>query len=319
MKPTAQSLNQAQQRLAGLVHHTPLLTSQGLSQMAGAELRFKAENLQRTGSFKIRGALNKVSALAAEGVPGVVTASSGNHAQAVAWAARHFGIPCRVVVPTTTPRAKSDAARSYGAAIEFCGTVSRERLARAQTIAAESGYGFVPPYDDVLVMSGQGTIGRELLADWPECDSVLVPIGGGGLIAGVASAIKLQSPATRVIGVEPAGAAKATAARQSGHLQELPAATSIADGLLALSLGALTFPVIEEHVDEIVTVDDHQIAEAWWLLASRLKLITEPSGACAAAYALTAPFPLAGRRVAIVLSGGNLDAAVAHTLTVPNA
>lgn len=307
-RPTRHTLSLAAERLAGQIHRTPLLASRTLTMLSGTNLRFKAENLQVTGSFKIRGAFNKVSEVVQKtpDTPGVVTASSGNHGQAVAWAARHFGLPARIVVPRSIPAVKAAAIEGYGATLEYCGTTSRERLARAEALAHD-GWTYVPPYDDVAIMSGQGTIGLEILADWPHVDTVLVPVGGGGLISGIASAMKFHRPEVRVIGVEPQGAAKATAARQAGQAIELLKTSSIADGLLALSLGTLTAPIVLELVDDVVTVSEENIIEAMWLIMSRLKVTVEPSGAAAAAYALSPPYPFVGRNVAVVLSGGNLD------------
>ncbi len=306
--PTRQSIVDAQQRLQGVIHETPLAKSQSLSNLVRGELRFKPENLQVTGSFKIRGAFNKVAEVAAAGARGVVTASSGNHGQAVAWAARHFGLPARIVVPTIAPVVKIQAAEAFGAEVEMCGTRSSERLDRAHQLAEQLGYVFVPPYDDPAIMSGQGTIGLEILEEWPEVDTVLVPIGGGGLISGIATAIKETRPDVRVIGVEPKGAAKAFESRKQGHRVELPGTDSIADGLITLSLGHLTHPVVERYVDDIVTVSDAEIREAFWLLFSRLKYVVEPSGAATAAWAFAAGRDLlAGHRTAAVLSGGNCD------------
>jgi threonine dehydratase len=272
-------------------------------------VRFKAENLQKTGSFKVRGATNRVALAAEAGARGVVTASSGNHAQAVAYAARRHGLAAHVVVPEDANPAKLEAVRAFGATVEFCGTTSRERLARAQALAAEQGLVFVPPYDDPDVMAGQGTIGLEILEAWPEVEVVVVPVGGGGLIAGIASAVKALRPSVRVVGVEPAGAASSYLSRQAGRRIELPAGLSIADGLRSVAPGELTFPIIQEAVDDLVTVTDEQIRAALWTLLSRLKVLVEPSGACAAAWVLDPSRPLAGRRAAVVLSGGNVDAA----------
>jgi threonine dehydratase len=299
----------AQARLAGQVHRTPLLASQSLDEVAGATVRFKAENLQKTGSFKARGATNRVALAAEAGVRGVVTASSGNHGQAVAYAARRFGLSCHVVVPVDANPAKLDAVRAFGATVEFCGTTSRERLERAAALAAEQDLLFVPPYDDPDVMAGQGTVGVEILEQWPEVEVVVVPVGGGGLIAGIASAVKAVRPDVQVVGVEPAGAASSYLSRQAGRRMELPVGLSIADGLRSVSPGELTFPIIQEAVDELVTVTDEQIRSALWTLLARLKVLVEPSGACAAAWVLDGRRPLAGRRAAVVLSGGNVDAA----------
>ncbi len=309
----------AQPRIADVLVQTPLVESRSLSEMAGGRLWLKAENLQRTGSFKARGALNRVRLAAATGaLAGVVTGSSGNHGQAVAYAAARVGVPAHIVVPTDATRAKVDAARAFGAEVEFCGTTSRERLARAAAVAEERGYLMVPPYDDPEVMAGQGTVGLEILEQAPEVDTVLVPIGGGGLIAGIASAVKALRPDVRVIGVEPEGSCAAFLSRQAGRRVEIPAGLTVADGLRTVIPGALTYPVIEEAVDELVTVSDAAIEETLRLIMSRAKMVVEPSGACAAAFALLPSSPLAGHTVAAVLSGGNVDlASLARILDTP--
>lgn len=306
MRPTLATIRAARERLAGVIHPSPLMASRSLNDLANSTLQFKTENLQVTGSFKIRGAYNRIADVAKTAAPGVVTASSGNHGQAVAWAARAFGLPAHIVVPTTAPVLKVAAAEAFGATVEYCGTTSRDRLDRARDLAEQAGYIFVPPYDDPAVMAGQGTIGLEILDQWADVDTVVVPIGGGGLISGIATAIKESRPGVRVVGVEPVGAAKASAALRAGRRVELDHTESIADGLTALSLGTLTYPVIREYVDDVVTVTDDQIADAFWLLFTRMKLVVEPSGCTAAAYALSGALPR-GTRAAVVLSGGNLD------------
>jgi threonine dehydratase len=293
------------------------MASQSLSSIAGADIRFKPENLQITGSFKIRGAFNKVATVvhAQPDVRAVVTASSGNHGQAVAWAARHFGVKAHIVVPTTAPAIKVAAARAFGASVEFCGTRSQERLERALEIAHANNSVFIPPYDDPAIMSGQGTIGLEILDEWPDVELVVVPIGGGGLISGIATAIKETQPQVRIIGVEPAGAAKAWQSRRRGERVVLPKTDSIADGLITLSLGHLTYPIIEQYVDDLVTVSDEEIKEAFWLLLTRAKLVVEPSGAVTAAALLSHRVALKPQqRVVAVLSGGNVDPSVVSGL-----
>jgi threonine dehydratase len=313
------AIRAAQERIADVLHRTPVISSASVNAELGAALWFKAENLQKTGSFKARGALNRIRhAHETSEPPGVVTASSGNHGQAVAFAARQVGWPARVVMPVDASPAKVEAARAYGAAVEFCGTTSRERLARAASLAEEDGWLLVPPYDDVDVLAGQGTIGLEILDQVDGVDTVLVPIGGGGLISGIASAVKAVNPKVRVVGVEPAGACATYLSRQAGRRIELPAGLTVADGLRTVIPGAITFPIIQALVDDIVTVSDDEILAAMRVLASRLKLVVEPSGACAAAYALRVPSPMAGRRAVVVLSGGNVDlAALARFLAPP--
>jgi threonine dehydratase len=284
-----------------------LVTAHTFSLGSPGELRFKAENLQVTGSFKIRGAFNKVAQLATHSRVGVVTASSGNHGQAVAWAARYHRIPAHVVVPTTAPKSKVAAAEAYGATVEYCGTTSQERLDRAHELAQEHGYQFVPPYDDVSVMSGQGTIGLEIIEDWPEVDMVLVPIGGGGLISGIASAIKAIKPNISVVGIEAMGAAKAWQSRQQGYRVVLTHTDTIADGIKTLGLGVMTYPIVEKYVDRLLTVSDEAIAEAVKWLLTRPKMVVEPSGATTMAAILSYPDIFRDRKVVAVLSGGNLD------------
>ncbi len=300
-------IEEAWDRLRGMVHETPLLANGTLAASAQCTLRLKAENLQITGSFKIRGAFNKVALVAQAGGSGVVTGSSGNHGQAVAWAARHFHLPARIVVPTTAQAAKVAAALGYGAEVEKCGTTSQERIDRAQQIAQETGMTFVAPYDDDDVMAGQGTIGMEILQQWPEVQAVLVPIGGGGLISGIATAMKSQRPDIRIIGVEPLGAPKASHSRSEHQRVVLPSTETIADGLKSLALGTMTYPIIERLVNDLVTVDDHEIAQAMALLLSRQKMLAEPSGAATLAYALRAPDQLRGLNTVALISGGNID------------
>ncbi|NMP21761.1 threonine ammonia-lyase [Sulfobacillus harzensis] len=316
--PTLTSIREAKERLHGVIHATPLAHSTSLSEEAGMDLRFKPENLQITGSFKIRGAFNKIKSLVDAGAKGVVTASSGNHGQAVAWAARYFGLPARIIVPTTAPAIKVASARAFGAEVEFFGTRSRERLERAEQVAQELGYVFVPPYDDAWVMSGQGTLGLEILQEWPDVEAVVVPIGGGGLISGIATAIKETRPDVRVIGVEPEGAAKAFQSRQQGRRVELPGTESLADGLITLALGHLTHPIVERYVDDLYTVSEEAIQQTLWRLMTRLKLVVEPSGAVTSAFLLSEQgrARLGGRRVVAVISGGNVDPEVLRTIPV---
>lgn len=300
----------ARERIADTLPITPLLSSRTLNHETATQLWFKAENFQKTGSFKARGAFNRIRLAKSDpAVSGVVTASSGNHGQAVAFAARVHGLTAHIVVPQDASSAKIAAAEAYGATIEYCGTTSRERLERAEQLARQNGLVFVPPYDDVEVMAGQGTVGAEILEQLDDLDAVLVPIGGGGLISGVASAIKARRPSVQVIGVEPVGAASSYLSRQVHQRVELPAGLSIADGLRSVAPGVLTFPIIMSAVDHLVTVTDEQIRQAMWRLITRLKVLVEPSGACAAAYALAVDRPLAGQRVVAILSGGNVDPA----------
>lgn len=305
--PTILDIYTAQRRTSGIIKHTPLLSSTLIDRkLPDASLRFKAENLQRTGSFKIRGAFNKVTEILAQNPVGIVTASSGNHGQAVAWAGKHYQMPVHIVVPETAPASKVLASQGYGATVEYCGTTSLERIERAQSLAHQNNWVYIPPFDDPQIIAGQGTIGLEILADWPEVHSVLVPIGGGGLISGIAIAIKSLRPDITLIGVEPIGAAKAWESRRQGHRITLNQSHSIADGLKTSQIGELNDLCISTYVDEIHTVTEAEIIEAFWLMTSRLKAVIEPSGAAAAAFAFSHPDRFTGQNVVAIISGGNV-------------
>jgi len=296
-------------RLGSRVHRTPVLASRLLNRLAGSELLLKAEHLQRGGSFKIRGALNFLMTLAgAERERGVITASSGNHGQAVALAAHELGIAATVVVPEDIAGVKAAAIRDYGAAVEIAGRSSAERLARAQAIAAESGAIFVPPYDHPRIVEGQATTAAELLEDAPGVEAVAVPVGGGGLIAGIALAVKLIAPSVRVVGVETAAADDANRSFRAGKRVRIDHPNTIADGIRNLELGALNWEVIRTHVDDMVTVSDAEVMEAMRLLLTRAKVVAEPTGAVAPAAVLAGR--VRGARVAAIVSGGNLDPAL---------
>ncbi len=314
---TQEHIQAARERLAGVAHRTPILTSRLLDERYGLALGLKAENLQRAGAFKFRGAYNLVSQLAERGVRrGVVTASSGNHGGAVALAARMTGLAAHVVVPSDVSAAKIAAAEAYGATVERVGPKSAERLLRAEQLAREEGWDYVPPYDHPQVLAGQATVGLEILEQVPDVEVILVPVGGGGLISGIATAVKAARPSVRVIGVEPEGSAAAFLSRQAGRRIAIPAGVTIADGLRTVVPGQLTYPIIERLVDDLVTVSDAAIIQALTLLLTHVKTVVEPSGAAAAAYAWQQPSPLAGARAVAVLSGGNIaPAALAHLLS----
>ncbi len=304
---TIDSLHAAAALLRGVAVRTPLLASEALTQDVGVPVWLKPEMLQRGGAFKFRGAYNFVSSLgAADRARGVIAPSSGNHAQAVALAAKLYGVPCTVVMPTTVTDAKRLGALRYGATVELAGTTTQDRFERAVEIAAATGGTLVPPYDDPLIIAGQGTAGLELVEDLPSVETVLVPVGGGGLSAGVAAAVKLLAPATRVIGVEPAGAAKLTAAWSAGTPTRIQGTGSIADGLLAVQIGSLNFAHHRAFLDEVVTVSDGSIRCAMRGLLDRAKLVAEPSGAVTVAALMDRPSLAQGPTVA-VLSGGNIE------------
>jgi threonine dehydratase len=295
---------------------TPLLPFHELSEELGCELRLKCECLQRGGSFKIRGAYNHLSQLSdEEGGRGVVTYSSGNHAQALAIAARIRGIRAVVVMPTTTPAVKIEGARTQGAEIHIEGTTSEERKNRAEALAGDEGLTVVPPFDHHDIIAGQGTVGTEIFEQWPDVDLVLAPIGGGGLVSGVAVALKARRPSIQVMGVEAAGAPTMRAALDAGELVTLESVDTIADGLKPVRAGDLTLRHAQELLDDVVLVEDEAIRAATSLLLTRRKLVVEYSGAATLGALLSGRVPLTGRRVAVVLSGGNLDPSLLQSLS----
>ena len=305
---TIEDLELARGRLEGIVKPTPLIHSATLSQMLAAEVYLKPENLQKTGSFKIRGAYNRVAALApAEAARGAVAASAGNHGQALAWAASRAGVCATIVMPTTAAIAKIDATRSYGQRVELAGIDYLEARRAAREICARTGALFVDAYDDPFVIAGQGTVGLEI-ADEFAPDFVLVPVGGGGLLAGIALALAARAPRAKLIGVEAAGSAQLSLSLGQGAPSTVPTAVdTIADGLATGRLGRLPFEIVRSRLDRVVTVDDFEIGEAVLLMLERMKLLTEGAGAAALAGALKLGGAIAGRRVVIVVSGGNID------------
>jgi threonine dehydratase len=304
-------IGSAARRLAGIAIHTPLIDADWVSERVDAQVRLKCESLQRGGAFKIRGAHNFVSQLSDEQVAhGLVTYSSGNHAQAVALAGRIRGVRVVAVMPTTTPKIKRDGVERYGGEVVYEGTTSVERRARAEAIAKSEGLAIVPPFDHRHIIAGQGTVGFEIAKDWPDVDTVLAPIGGGGLASGIAAAVKRMLPAARVIGVEPEGAASMRRALDNGSPIPLSEARTIADGLAPVIAGQLTFEHARELMDDVVTVSDSAIRQATMLLIEHQKLIVEYSGAAATAALLSGAVGVEGERVAVVVSGGNLDPSI---------
>lgn len=301
-------IESAARRLAGVAIPTPLLPADFISEAVGARVRLKCENLQRTGSFKIRGAHNFVSQLSDDQVAsGIITYSSGNHAQAVALAGKLRGVRVVVVMPTNAPKVKRDGAGRLGAEVVFEGTTSLERKARAEEIAEREGLIVVPPFDHRHIIAGQGTVGLEIARDWPDVDLVLAPIGGGGLASGVAAAVKRMVPSAKVIGVEPIGAASMRKALDNGFPALLEEVDTIADGLAPVIAGELTFEHARDLMDDVVTVDDAAIREATRMLIFSQKLVVEYSGAATTAALLSGRVKAEGQRVAVVISGGNLD------------
>ena len=294
--------------LRGVAVRTPVLGSEALAAQCGCPVWLKPEQLQRGGAFKFRGAYSYLARLSeAERSRGVVTGSSGNHGQAVALAARLFGVSATIVMPTTTPRAKRDGAARLGARCLYVGTTTAERLAKAEELRAAEGLTFVPPFDDPTIIAGQGTVGLEIAEDLPRVGTVIVQVGGGGLSSGVALAIKSLVPTARVIGVEPAGSPKLTRAREAGMPVTIPAnPAGLADGLLAVRIGTLTFAHLAATLDEVVTVPDAALPGAMRFLLDRHKLVTEPSGAITVAALMTGAAQARGDTVC-VLSGGNIE------------
>jgi threonine dehydratase len=304
---TLDDIRAAARLLAPVVVRTPLLPDDVLGSQLGIELWHKAEVLQRGGSFKFRGAYSFVSSIVpAVRKRGVVAPSSGNHGQGVAMAARIYGIPAVIVMPTNVTSAKRAGAERLGARIVLAGTTTQERADRAREICEAEGMTLVHPYDDPRIIAGQGTVGLEIFSDVPEVDTVLVPVGGGGLSAGVSTAIKLLAPNARVIGVEPVGAPKLTEARAHGRPFKLDATRGLADGLQALEIGALPFMHHQRYIDDVVLVDDAPLPAAMRHLLDRMKVVVEPSGAITVAALMTGAVKARGKTVA-VLSGGNIE------------
>jgi threonine dehydratase len=301
----------ARERIAGRVHVTPTVSSTRLGERVGVQLLLKCENLQKTGSFKSRGALNKLIQLdAAARARGVITFSAGNHAQALAWAARAAGVRAVVVMPAAASPAKVEASRGYGAEVVLHGVNGMEALAKARELEAEQDLTMVHPFDDDAVAAGAGTAGLELLEQAGELDAVVVPIGGGGLIAGLLVAIKESNPKIRVYGVEPTGAPAMRRSLDAGHAVHLATVSTIADGLAAPMAGELPFAIVQRYVDDVVLIDDAAIAAATRELLLNTKLLAETGGATATAAVLTRAIPFKqGERVAAIVSGGNVDVA----------
>ncbi len=300
----------AQNLLHGIAVRTPLFEWMGPSD--ARKLYLKLENLQPIGAFKLRGAYNKIASLTDdERRRGVISYSSGNHAQGVAYAARAMGVKAIIVMPGNAPKNKLEATAALGAKIITVGPSSEERRLRAEQLAAEHGYAIVPPYNDEKIIAGQGTVGLEILEDLPNVETVLVPVGGGGLISGIAAAIKLSNPKVRVIGVEPELAADARASLRAGRIISFPAeqvSQTLADGLRTQSVGAINFEHIRAYVDDIVSVTEDEIREATRALSTNAKTLAEPSGAVAVAAFLfhAGELPKTDINIAVI-SGGNID------------
>jgi threonine dehydratase len=305
---TFEDIQRAAERIKGLAQRTPVMKSQAFNDESGVDAVFKCENLQKGGAFKIRGATNFLNLIPKSELPrGVVAYSSGNHAQAVAIAAKSVGAPATLVMPEDAPRSKMEATRSHGPRVITYDRFKQDRGAIGAKISAESGATLVPPYDHPWIMAGAGTVALELLEQAPDLDALVVCIGGGGLIAGCAIAAKHLKPSIRIFGVEPANASDTYQSYAAGKRIEISAPDTIADGLRSPSPGELTFPIIQRHVEKIVLVSEDEIRATSKFLLTRLKILVEPSGAVSAAAAMFGKLPAGLGRVGIVLSGGNVD------------
>ena len=306
--------------LRGVAVVTPLVAAVGLSVPDGNELRLKTENLQRTWSFKLRGAYNAVASLSTdERRRGVITYSSGNHGQAVACAASLLGIRAVIVMPEDAIGIKVAMTRSYGAEVVFAGHTSLDRQERAMELIEAHGYVVIPPFDDRRIIAGQGTAGLEIVEQWPDVQAVLVPVGGGGLLSGVATAVKALRPDVRVIGVEPEGAADARDSWTSGAITTWASIDTVADGLRTSRVGHLNFETMRELVDDIVTVTDEEILTTVRTLVNGAKLVAEPSGAVAPAAVLVGKTGMRETRTVALISGGNIDPARLRSCLEPDA
>lgn len=298
----------AHERIRGVAHRTPVLTSTTANALTGAQLFFKCENFQRMGAFKFRGAYNAIAQFTPQQkAGGVITFSSGNHAQAIALSARLLGVKAVIVMPNDAPTVKVDATRGYGGEVVFYDRYTEDREALGRRLAAERGLTLIPPYDHPHVMAGQGTAAKELIEEAGELDVLLVCLGGGGLLSGCATAARALNPACKVIGVEPEAGNDGQRSLRSGSIVHIDTPKTIADGAQTQHLGEYTFAVIRELVDDIVTVSDAELIDTMKFFASRMKAVVEPTGCLAAAAVLQRVAPVAGKRVGILISGGNID------------
>ena len=293
--------------ISNYIHKTPLDKSTTFSRMFGGEVYLKYENLQKSGSFKARGALYKINRLYQQGVREVVAASSGNHAQGVAYAASIYGVKATIFMPETAPIAKVEATKGYGAEVILRGRVFDEAYEGAISYSEERGAAFIHPFNDLDIIAGQGTISLELMEQISSFDVVLVPVGGGGLISGIASVLKESGRNVKVIGIEPEAAPKFKESLRLGRIAEVPVAPSLADGLLAKKPGDITFDLVRRYVDDIVTVSEDSIARAMYLLMQRNKIVAEGSGAVGLAALLEGKVNIEGKRCVVIISGGNVD------------
>jgi threo-3-hydroxy-L-aspartate ammonia-lyase len=305
---TFEDVAAAHERLRGVAHRTPVLTSHTANETTGAQVFFKCENFQRMGAFKFRGAYNAIAQFTPEQkAGGVITFSSGNHAQAIALSARLLGVKAVIVMPYDAPAVKVEATRGYGGEVVFYDRYTEDREALGARLAAERGLTLIPPYDHAHVMAGQGTAAKELFEETGPLDLFLAPLGGGGLLSGCATAAHALAPSCTVIGVEPEAGNDGQRSLQTGSIVHIDTPKTLADGAQTQHLGNLTFEVIRERVSEIITVSDAELVETMKFFASRMKLVVEPTGCLAAAAVLHGKVDVRGKRVGVLISGGNVD------------
>jgi len=308
---TFADIEAAAEVLRPVAHRTPLLSSRTFNDLTGNEVYFKAENLQRIGAFKFRGAYNKIHSLgAAAGAAGVIAHSSGNHAQGVALAAKLHGLKAVIVMPHNSVPMKVAATRGYGAEVVFCADSTDDRERVTAELISKHGYTLIHPYEDPLLIAGQGTAGAEIHHDLKSLDYLFVPVGGGGLISGCAVAVKNLYPSVRVIGVETEGADDACRSFRAGKIVKIPKAVTIADGMRTLSVGRLNFEIMRKYVDDVITIPDAAIFPMMKFFAGRMKIVAEPTGAVAPAAVMTGAAGVTGKRVAAIISGGNVEPAM---------
>ena len=308
--PTFADVARAAERIAGVAHRTPVLTSRTADERAGASLFFKAENLQRAGAFKFRGAYNAIAALAEDArARGVIAYSSGNHAQAIALASRILNVPATIVMPEDAPAMKVAATQGYGAEVVRYDRYTQDRVALGRTLAEARGLTLIPPYDHPDVIAGQGTLALELIAETGPLDMLVVCLGGGGMLSGCALVAAERAPGCTVVGVEPEAGNDGQQSFRAGRIVTIPVPRTIADGAQTTFLGSLTFPIIRERVADIVTVTDDALVATMRFFAERMKLVVEPTGCLAAAAVMHGRLDVRGKRVGVVISGGNIDLA----------
>lgn len=306
--PAYEDVAAAAQRIEGHAHRTPVLRSATADKLLGAQVFFKCENLQRMGAFKFRGAFNALSRFTPLQRPrGVIAFSSGNHAQAIALSARLLGMPAVILMPQDAPQAKVDATRGYGAEVTTFDRFTQDREQLTRAIAAERGMTLIPPYDHADIIAGQGTAAKELLDEVGELDFLFAPLGGGGLLSGTALAARALSPRCKVYGVEPLAGNDAQQSLLKGEIVHIETPKTIADGAQTQHVGQLTFPILQRDVDDVLTATDEQLVDAMRFLSERMKIVVEPTGCLGFAGARHGGLPITGKRVGIILSGGNVD------------